>query len=77
MGGIDVGTVITDYSWAEKSRPIITIDEQQKIAHVQLGDGPDVYPITFEIVGSSREDLSNQMQGLSEIFAKAAEITSG
>jgi hypothetical protein len=76
MSSIDVGIVITDYSWSEKSRPIVTLDEKQEVAHVQLGAGPDVYPITFEIKGNSREDLSNQLQGLSEIFAKAAEVTS-
>ena len=76
MSGIDVGIVITDYSWSESSRPIITIDEKQEIAHVQLGDLPDVHPITFEIKGNNKEDLSNQLQGLSEIFAKAAEVTS-
>lgn len=76
MSSVDVGIVITDYSWSEKSRPTITLNEKQQVAHVQLGEGPDVYPVTFEIKCSTREELSNQMQGLSEIFAKAAEITS-
>jgi len=76
MSSINVGIVITDYSRSEQARPIITIDEKHEVAHVQLGDGPDVYPITFEIKGNSKEDLSNQLQGLSEIFAKAAEVTS-
>jgi hypothetical protein len=73
---IDVGTVITDYSWSETRRPIITIDEKQTIANVQLGDGPDVYPIIFEITGGSKDDLADQMRGLSEVFAKAAEVLS-
>jgi hypothetical protein len=74
---IAVETLITDYSWCEASRPIITIDEKQEIANVQLGDGPDVQPIIFEIRGSSKADLASQMQGLSEIFAKTAEVLSG
>lgn len=76
MSSIDVGIVITDYSWSEKIRPIITIDENRESAHIQLGDGPDVYPVTFEIKANSKEDLADQMQGLSEIFAKAAEVVS-
>jgi hypothetical protein len=74
---IAVETLITDYSWCEASRPIITIDAKQEIANVQLGDGPDVHPITFELIGKSKADLAEQMQGLSEIFAKAAEFLSG
>ena len=73
---IDVGTVITDYSWSEEKRPIITIDEKREVAFVQLGDGPHVYPTTFEIKGNSTEDLANQLQGLADIFAKAAEVLS-
>jgi hypothetical protein len=73
---IQVETLVADYSWTERSRPIITIDEKQEIANVQLGDGPDVHPIILEIRGSSKDDLQSQMQGLSEVFAKAAEVLS-
>jgi hypothetical protein len=76
MSDIKVNIVLTDYTWAESSRPIITLSEKQDSAHVQLGDGPNVQPIMFQLTGADREDLSSQLKGLSEIFAKAAEVTS-
>ena len=73
---IDVGTVITDYSWAECSRPIVTIDDTRTKATVQIGDGQDVHPVVFELTGSSTEDLVSQLAGFGDIFAKAAEVSS-
>jgi hypothetical protein len=71
---IDVGTVITDYSWCEKSRPTITIDEKRTNATVQIGNGWDVVPVVFEVRASDTEDLALQMSGLGELFQKAAEV---
>jgi hypothetical protein len=73
---VDVGTVITDYSWSNECRPIITITEDQLAATVQVGEGHDVHPIIFEMKASSKEFLADQMQGWCEIFGKAAEILS-
>jgi hypothetical protein len=76
MSSIKVGTFITDYSWADRIRPIITINEDESTAHTQLGDGSYGHPVTFELKGVDRNDLIEQLKGLSEIFAKAAEIVS-
>lgn len=73
---VDVGIVVTDYSWNERSRPVITINEKKTAASIQIGEGTDVHPIYFDIVGSSAEDLTSQLEGFAEIFAKAAEVTS-
>lgn len=74
MSGINVSVTLTDYTWADSARPIITLGENKQSVHVQLGDGPNVHPITFELTSTSSEDLASQLQGLSEIFAKAAEV---
>jgi hypothetical protein len=69
-----VGILITDYDWAETHRPIVTIEENFRSVHVQIGNGPGVHPVTFELTATNRDDLHNQLKGWSEIFAKAAEV---
>ena len=70
---VDVATLITDYDWADSSRPILTIAEDKKSAVLQIG-AKEHSPM-FEIVGSSPEDLRLQFEGYVEIFQKAVEIT--
>jgi hypothetical protein len=72
---VDVGTVITDYDFAEEIRPEITITENGLNATVQIG-GHDGTPcqVVFDLKSTSKEDLASQFAGWSEIFAKAAEV---
>lgn len=69
---VSVSTVITDYDWADDSRPILTIDESCKGVHVQVGD-VDRAPY-FGVSASSIEDLAGDLEGWSEIFKRAAEF---
>lgn len=74
MSSMYVGILITDYDWSETHRPIVTIEKDFKSVHVQIGDGPGVHPVTFELAATNKDDLFNQLKGWSEIFAKAAEV---
>ncbi len=72
---ISVETVIVDYTWTRETRPEITLDQSQKHAYVKLGDGPDCS--SFELVAVNKEDLIDQLNGLSQMFAKAASVLKG
>jgi hypothetical protein len=69
---IDVATVITDYDWNEKSRPILTIASDGKSATLQIGGSN--YSALVEFVGVSVVDLRQQFDGYVEIFQKAVEV---
>lgn len=72
---ISVETVIIDYTWTHETRPEITLDQSQKHAYVKLGDGPDCS--SFELVAVNSEDLIDKLNGLSQMFAKAADVLKG
>lgn len=67
----DIETVITDYTWRDDSRPILSIAQNNKHAHMRIGDGKNV-PY-FEITGSSPADLKNHFEGFVEIFQAAVD----
>jgi hypothetical protein len=69
---IDVATVITDYDWSEKSRPILTIASDGKSATLQIGGSN--YSSLIEFSGVSVVDLRQQFEGYVEIFQKAVEV---
>ena len=69
---ISVETVIVDYTWAQETRPEITLDQSQKHAYVKFGDDPDCS--SFELAAVNKEDLIDQLNGLSQMFAKAAKV---
>ena len=67
---VDTETVITDYDWAETSRPILTIREDRKSACLHVG-GVDGSPFV-EWDGKTVEDLKHQIDGMVELFQAAA-----
>jgi hypothetical protein len=69
---IDVATVITDYDWAEESRPLMTIANDGMSGMLQVGPPND--SLFIEFGGVSVVDLRQQLEGYVEIFQKAVEV---
>jgi hypothetical protein len=72
VSGIDVQTVITDFSWQDESRPRLSIDQNNKNVCVEVGSN-----FCFDICGGSKEDLLSQLEGWRDIFSKAVEVLKG
>ena len=67
---VDIETTITDYDWAEKSRPILTIREDRKSACLHVGGFENAPFVEWD--GNTVEDLKNQIDGMAELFQAAA-----
>jgi hypothetical protein len=72
---IDAAILLTDWEWAEQSRPQITIDADKTVALFRVGGMIDRDKIEFS--DSTPENLAFQFEGLAELFAEAARQVRG